>query len=109
MARRNFTADVRQALGEGQYIVQAGSGGAATGSVDTTALDAAIAAAQLIGAGDASAEIDAIDVAAVALTATASVSGDVVLSWDDAQVTTMNQLKRAVEALLLLAQSSGMV
>lgn len=105
MARKSFKATVGASLGNGQYVVLAASGGAST--LDTTDLTTAIAAAQLIGTGDASAEIDAIDTAASALAV--ATSGDVILSYDASTVTSYNQLKRAVEALLTQAVASGMV
>lgn len=105
MARSGFQATIGQSLGEGQYVVTAARGGAAT--VDTATLTAAIAAAQLIGAGDASAEIDAIDVAAQALSATNT--GHVSVTYDTTAVTSLNQLKRAFERILLAAASAGMV
>jgi hypothetical protein len=105
MARVSVKATLGQSLGNGQFNSVASLGGDPTGTVDTTELDAAIAAAQLIGTGDASAEIDAID--AVVLAATGAVAGDLVLSWDGAVITTMNELKAALEAALQSVRGSG--
>ena len=59
-----------------------------------TALDVLIAAAQAIGAGDASAEIDAIDAAVVA---NSPAAGNVVVTVDTAVVTTLTRLRRALD------------
>ena len=103
MARQALAATFGQSLGEGQFIVRAGAGGDAT--LDQAALDAAIAAAQLIGTGDASAEIDAIDTEAQALAPTNT--GDVSITYDDSVVTSLNHLRRAFDALLRAAAASG--
>ncbi len=111
MARSNFQVTFGQALGDGQYKLQAGAGGAASGTIDTTAVDAAIAAA-LAAAGpihDSTPEIEAIEDEVALLSVTATNSGDLVLSFDTTAVTSLNQLRRAFDALLQTAAASGMV
>lgn len=81
MARFNIVGDLKQTLANGDQVVAA-HGAASTGdrvTAVTTAIDDAIAlgvlaaadiaAAQLIGAGDASAEIDALDISVAAYVA----------------------------------------
>ncbi len=103
MARRTFKATKGASLGDGQYSISAG----AAAPVSTTVLAGHVATAVAGGAGDVSATVTLISADTTALTA--AISGDVSLTYDDATITNFNQLKRAVEALLLLAQSSGMV
>ena len=93
MARQAFTVTLLPALTDGSQPVTSASKG--------VALDAALAAAVAIGAGDASAAVLAVQTQANA--------GDVQLRYNDATVTSYNKLKAAVDALLLQARSSGMV
>lgn len=107
MARKGFQATIGASLGNGEYVVSAASGGAAKQDSTTAAtLAAAIAAAQLVGTGDASAEIDAVDDAYAALVV--DNAGHVSLTYDTTAVTTLNQLRRGVEAIMRQAQSSGL-
>lgn len=103
MARRNLKATVGASLGEGQFVISAGN----TASQDLTTITAHVATAVAGGAGDVSATVTLISADVTALTN--ALAGDVVLSFDTTNVNTFNKLKRAVDALLLLAQSSGMV
>ncbi len=127
MARVSLKATKGQSLGDGQFVIMAGSGGAATASVSTTTITTDNAAtltainamgalsgySALVGAAAALAAAQTakalVDTDIAALAPAAAISGDVVLSYDNATITSFNQLKRAVDALLLLAQSSGMV
>lgn len=106
MARKGFQATIGASLGNGEYVVSSANGGAAKQDATTAAtLAAAIAAAQLIGTGDASVEIDAVDAAYVALAV--DNPGHVALTYDTSAVTSINQLRRAVAAILRQAESSG--
>lgn len=69
-----------------------------TGAI-LTQLTADIAAAQAIGAGDASAEIDAIDATFQTLSNPVA-AGEVVVAYDDVQITTKNQLRAALRQAL---------
>lgn len=107
MATAALSATLGQSLGGGVTRVASAGIGSVSGSVDTTALDAAIAAAVAIGAGDASAEIAEIAAQAALLTGTATVSGDVSIVYNDAVATNINKLEDAVRALLQAARASG--
>lgn len=70
----------------------------------SVALTAAVVAAQAIGTGDASAEIDVIDTDVVTLQAAVAAfplltTSDVVLLYDPAVLTTRNQGRAALRAL----------
>ena len=75
---------------------------------ESNTLVAAVAAAQAKGTGDASAEIDTLDTAAVALAALLgnAVSG-VEVVVDLSTITTISQLRKAFELALVNAQGSG--
>lgn len=81
------------------------------GSLATLTTD--VAAAQVIGAGDASAEIDAIDADVVALTAALAavetgVTGNVVITVDNGSVS-RNQLRKALDEAYNYLDRSGFV
>lgn len=121
MARQYFSATVNASLGQGAYSLASGRGGLPTVdtaaiSTDNTATDAAITAmgaltgySALTGASAALAAAHAAvatvtaDIAALA----PAVAGEVLLSYDGAEITSFNQLKRAVERLLQDAFASG--
>lgn len=93
MAKAAFTVTFGTSLGDGQYVLTSGKRGGR--------LDALVAAAKAIGAGDASAEVVAVE--------TEVAVADVQVLVDTATVTSMNHLRRALEAVLRDAQASGMV
>lgn len=134
MARVSFSAQVDQSLGNGNFSVASGRAtdlGVSVSAADVAAaasialepaLTAAVAAAQLIGAGDASAEIDAVDAALVALKAstalgktataaavTAAAVGEVILTFEASQITTRNQLKAALAKIERDVLGSGLL
>jgi hypothetical protein len=93
MARVGFYVTVGQSLGDGHYSLSTRQGGA-----DIEATVATLVA-------DAGAPTQAhVTSLSTALTA----RGDVHLSYDTTKVTTLNQLKRAVAAILHNAQGAGL-
>lgn len=98
MARRGFGVTVGQSLGDGQYPVSD------TGSDGGTALAAAIA----VLVADAEAPTEA-HVTTANAAHTVFITPHVVVTYDTTAVTTMNQLKRALDAVLRRAQASGIV
>lgn len=107
MARKGFQATIGASLGNGEYVVSAAPGGAAKQGTTTAAtLAAAIATAVADAASPTQAHVTAIDAAYTALVV--DNAGDVALTYDTTAVTTLNQLRRGVEAIMRQAQSSGL-
>lgn len=96
MARLGYILTKGTALADGETIpyVQAGNDGG-------TALAAAIAVLVADGATPTQAHVN------TANAALPTVQGDVNLSFDNSKITTLNQLKRAFDQLLLAAKASG--
>lgn len=147
MARKAFKATVGANLGEGQFVVPAGStpdvvGLASTadtdaaaaviayadvvvGGTDYDAVAAAIAVLVADGASPTQAHVTtldnafttfatkqaalktAVDLVKTDTAAAAAVTGDAVLSIDTTNVSSITRLKRVIDALLRLAQGSG--
>lgn len=97
MAKYQFSATLGQtvnaAVDPGQHVVN--------GSPRGGKLDAAVAAAVAIGAGDASAAVTAIQ--------TEVGVADMQLLVNTANVTTPNRFRRLIEEILRQAQSAGML
>lgn len=97
MARVGLHANVGQSLGDGHYVIHSANndGGAA--------LDAAVAVLVADAAAPTQAHVTTANTALTAFKAP-----HVVLTYDTTAVTSMNQLKRAVAALLTRAEGSGL-
>lgn len=93
MAKSAFTVTFGQSVGDGNYALTSGKRGGS--------LDALVAAAKAIGAGDASAAVVAVE--------TEVAVADVQVLVNPATVTSLNHLRRALDAVLRDARSSGMV
>ena len=91
-------------------IVAGGIASSDTLTADLAVLTAAVAAAQLIGAGDASAEIDAIDTAAQAVDTTAvALQAESITVSVDSDVTREQLLKALDAAFKYFTAQSGFI
>lgn len=100
MARVGFGATVGASFGEGQYSIQAGSANTATAAV-------ADAVAVLVADGASPTEAHVTDLNNAWTAYLAAAQKNVTLDVDNSVVTSMNALRRALDALLLLARASG--
>lgn len=85
-----------------------------SGISEATTLTSDIAAAQAIGVGNASAEIDALDASWVAYQAAAdtnqkTATGLVRIQFDTAQITTLGQLRNVVDQIIKVAEGQGVL
>lgn len=98
MARKGFGVTVVASLGDGQFQV---SGSVNEGS---TSLDAAVAVLVADAASPTQAHVTTANAALTAFKVP-----HLAINYDDAQITSLNRLKRALDEVLRQAASSGMV